>query len=346
MERSVSYINRLFHLRPGDFVKGLPLFCYYFLIVTFYTMARVARDAIFLDHFSSAQLPYADMSIGVLAGFVLAPYFRAGSRTSLRSLQIYSLLFFDLNLVAFWWGFHFHNWTWLAAVFYVWVGISGILAVAQVWTLANFVWTTREAKRLFALLGSGGIIGGSVGGFLAKQIVKKLGTNAMLLFMAACLVMCTALIWIIWEQRTARPQAAADDSKTPHNLLGSFRLVCQSSHLLAIAALFLLSSVVTTVGSWQLKDMAKATLVQKDAVAAYFATVYGYTGLISLVAQLLITTKLLRRFGVGVALLILPLSLAVGSMGILVFGTLGAAAFLRGSDGVIRYSIDTSAVQL
>src|SRR5215471_12007521 len=265
MERSASYISRIFHLRPGDFAKGLPLFCYYFLIVMFYTMARVARDAICLDHFSSAQLPYADMSIGVLAGFVLAPYIRAGSRTSLRTLQIYSLLFFDLNLIAFWWGFHFHTWTWLAAVFYVWVGICGILSVAQVWTLANFVWTTREAKRLFAMLGSGGIIGGSIGGFWAKQIVKRLGTNAMLLFMAGLLAMCTALIWIIWEQRTARThETAADDSQTPRNLLASFRLVCQSSHLLAIAALFLLSSVVTTVGSWQLKDLAKATLIQKD----------------------------------------------------------------------------------
>src|SRR5215831_1951013 len=129
MERSVSYINRIFHLRPGDFARGLPLSGYYFLIVMFYTMARVARDAIFLDHFVSAQLPYADMAIGVLAGFILAPYFRAGSRASLRTLQTYSLLFFALNLLAFWWGFHFYRWDSLAAVFYVWVGISGILSV-------------------------------------------------------------------------------------------------------------------------------------------------------------------------------------------------------------------------
>src|SRR5215468_10468867 len=219
MERSVSFINRIFHLRPGDLARGLPLFCYYFLIVTFYTMARVARDAIFLDHFSSAQLPYADMSIGVLAGFVLAPYFRAGSRTSLRSLQIYSLLFFDLNLVAFWWGFHFHNWTWLAAVFYVWVGISGILAVAQVWTLANFVWTTREAKRLFALLGSGGIIGGSLGGFLAKWIAERLGTDATLLFMAAFLVACTFLITWIWARKPATADERGSETReAPRNV--------------------------------------------------------------------------------------------------------------------------------
>ena len=38
-----SFIGRVFNLRPGDFARGLPLFAYYLLIVTFYQMARLAR---------------------------------------------------------------------------------------------------------------------------------------------------------------------------------------------------------------------------------------------------------------------------------------------------------------
>ena len=348
MEKSASFINRLFNLRPGDFARSLPLFGYYLLTVSFYMMARVSRDAIFLANFTSKQLPYADMSVALLSAFIIAPYIRAGYRASLRNLQMGSLLFFAVNLGIFWWGFHFHNWTWLAAVFYVWVGICGILAIAQVWTLANFVWTTREAKRLFALLGSGGIIGGSAGGFLAKGIAEKWGTDATLLFMSAFLVICAALIWLVCGQnQTGRDENnPIEAGETPRNLIESFRLVRQSPHLLAIAALILLSSVVTTVGGWQLKAIAKDTLVQKDMIAAYLGAVAGYTGLASLAAQLLITTKLLRRYGVGIALLVLPLSLGVGSLTVLIWGTLWAAAVLRASDGVFRYSIDTSAVQL
>src|SRR5262245_40286248 len=122
MEKSASFINRIFNLRPGDFARGLPLFAYYLLIVTFYMMARVARDAIFLDHFSKEQLPYADISVALLAGFIVAPYIRAGYRASLQNLQIGSLLFFSVNLIAFWWGLHFYKLPWLATVFYVWVG--------------------------------------------------------------------------------------------------------------------------------------------------------------------------------------------------------------------------------
>jgi len=185
MDKSASFINRVFNLRSGELVRGLPLFGYYLLVITFYMMARVARDAIFLDSFNREQLPYADMSVAIVAAFILAPYIRAGYKVSLRNLQMGSLLFFALNLVAFWWGFHFHKWTGLAAAFYVWVGVCGILMVGQVWTLANFVWTTREAKRLFAILGSCGIVGGIAGGFLAKWIAERAGTDATLLFMSA-----------------------------------------------------------------------------------------------------------------------------------------------------------------
>ena len=308
MGKSVSFINRVFNLRPGDFGKALPLFFYYLLIVTFYMMARVVRDSIFLAHFRKDQLPYADLSIALVAAIVVAPYIRAGYRASLHNLQIGSLLFFTLNLLVFWWGLHFYQTTWVAAVFYVWVGICGILTVAQVWTLANFVWTTREAKRLFALLGSGGIIGGSLGGFLAKWIALTLGTDATLLFMAGFLALCTVLIRFIWSQKPSDrdENGSSVSGETPRTLSESFRLVRQSPHLMAIAALICLSSLATAVGSWQLKAFAKDVLGQKDAVTAYLGAVAGYTGLLSLVVQLLITTKLLRHFGVGVALLVLP----------------------------------------
>jgi AAA family ATP:ADP antiporter len=343
----MQIINRIFNLRPGDFVRGLPLFTYYFLIITFYQIGRVARVAIFLDHFKPAQQPYADMSVALLGGFIIALYIRTGRRLSLRGLQLGSLLFFAANLVALWWGLQFYKWAWMAPLFYFWVGVCGILAVAQVWTLANFVWTTREAKRLFGVFGSGGIIGGSFGGFLGGWIALQFGAESILLFMAGFLLICAVLVPIIYRQRAdSNEPNPADSEESPRNLAESFRLVRQSKHLLTIAALICLSSVVTAIAGWQLNAIAKEALVRKNAIAHFLGNVQGYTGLLALVVQLLLTSKILRRFGVGVGLLVLPLSLAAGSLTVALFGTLWAAAILRGSDTVPRYSLDTSALQL
>src|SRR5215831_17732997 len=232
----MQIISRIFNLRPGDFARGLPLFAYYFLIITFYQIGRVARVAIFLDHFKPAQQPYADMSIALLAGFVISLYIRAGHNVSLRNLQIGTLIFFAANLIAIYWGLEFHKWVWLAPLFYLWVGIFGILAVAQVWTLANFVWTTREAKRLFGMFGSGGIIGGSFGGFLSGWIAEHFGAESTLLFMAGFLVVCAALVRIISNQKgsVASESDRGNSEGAPRNLAGSFRLVRQSYHLQTI----------------------------------------------------------------------------------------------------------------
>ena len=76
---------------------------------------------------------------------------------------------------------------------YIWVGVLSVLAPAQVWTLANFVLTTREAKRTFGLIGSGAILGWIVGGFATRLAVGRFGTESMLLLYRADAWCCVAL---------------------------------------------------------------------------------------------------------------------------------------------------------
>jgi AAA family ATP:ADP antiporter len=130
-------------------------------------------------------------------------------------------------------------------------------------------------------------------------------------------------------------------------VLQSFRIIRESGLLQTIAILICLSSIVTTAAGWQLKAIAKDSFIQKDAVAAFLATFRGYTGILALVAQLFLTSRILKRFGIGAALFVLPLLLMAGSAALLLTGgSLLAATVLKGSDKVFRYSIDTSALQL
>src|SRR5262245_42844902 len=323
MDKSVSFIDRIFNLRPGDLARGLPLFAYYFLIISSYSMGRTTRDSLFLDQFKAVQLPYADIAVAAVVGFIVAFYLRLGRRASLRNLQFGTLLVFSLSYFGFWWGLHRFKWIWLSPALYIWVGIYGVVAVTQVWTLANFTLTTREAKRLFGLLGSGGIAGGIIGGYLTKRIAPAFGTESLLLVIAARVAGSAGLVVLIWKQRTeVQDDEPAAKDEGPRNLVESFNLVRKSSHLKAIAALICLASIVTTVAGWQLKAIGKETLVDKDTLTAFFGAFQQWAGLAALGAQLLITTKLLRRFGVGVALLVLPLFLTAGSAAVAIWGSL------------------------
>ena len=76
-----------------------------------------------------------------------------------------------------------------------------VLAPSQVWTLANYVLTTREAKRSFGFIGSGAILGWIVGGFATRTGVSRFGTENMLAFVALALFACAGIVVLIWRDR-------------------------------------------------------------------------------------------------------------------------------------------------
>lgn len=346
-----GWIERALNLRPGDLGRGILLCSYLFLIITSYVVGKVARDALFLARFQAVQLPYADIASAVLVGFVVAAYVYLGHRMSLRSLLVGSLVFFATNCAVFWALARYYHPAWLFPIFYVWVGIFGVLAPTQVWTLANYVLTTRDAKRIFGIVGGGAISGWIFAGFFSKTVAKAFGTESLLLGMSLFLVLCPALVILICRSGQlglADQQEVGEGSprRGSQNVLASLRLVFSSAYLRAIAAVICISSFVTTLTGWQFKAITKEFLVTKDALAVFFGNFNFYAAVLSLLLQLLLTTRCLRRFGITTTLFVLPVVVLLGSAGLLVWGTLVAAILLKGSDQVLRYSIDKSTVEL
>ena len=342
-------LERVLNLRRGDFGRAGLLFLYLFLVLTTYVAGRVARDALFLDQFRASQLPYVDISIAVLVGFVAAGYLRIARKLRPPALFTGSLLFFAANSFAFWYLSRYYHLRWLFPAFYIWVGIFGVVCPAQVWTLANYVLTTREAKRLFGVIGAGGISGGIFGGFVCKSLPKIAGTESLLLLIAVLLAGAAVPVYILARRYGSSPGGAAKTSSEQESVSSMFqsvKLIWNSRYLRAIALVVLLSSYATTMTGWQFKAIAKHFLGNKDALALFFGSFYFYAGILCLLFQLFLTGRVLRRFGIGLGLVAVPIALVASSFGVLIWGTLAAVFVLKGSDQVLRYSLDRSTVEL
>jgi ATP/ADP translocase/HEAT repeat protein len=342
----IGVVERLLRLHPGEGRRGLLLFSYLFLIISSFVVSKAARDALFLERYSALQLPFVDIAIALLVGVVVAVYIRVGRSTTLPALQSGSLLFLSATSLLFWWLSVRVSASWLFAAIYVWVGMFGVLAPAQVWTLANYVFTTRAAKRVFGLVGSGAIAGWIVGGLFTQRLAERFGTENMLLGVAAALAVSAALVALIWRER---PQGISEpelEAGRAGGLRDSLRLVWSSPYLCAIAAVILTSSFVTTIAGWQFKAIAKAYIPETDRLTAFFGMFNFAAGLVSLAVQLLLTSRLLRKFGIGFGLFVVPCLLALGTVGLVITGGLAAAVLLKGSDQVLRYSIDKATVEL
>ena len=53
-------------------------------------------------------------------------------------------------------------------LYYVWLGMAFAIAVSQFWTYANRVFDPRQARRLFAFIGAGGLLGAMLGGLAGR----------------------------------------------------------------------------------------------------------------------------------------------------------------------------------
>jgi ATP:ADP antiporter, AAA family len=346
------WIEQALNIHSGDLGRGLLLSSTLFFVISSYRIGGVAAAALFLSRFHASQFAYADIASAVLVALAVAGYVVVARRVVLRDLLVGSMLFFATTDALFWGLAHYHpHLIWISPVLYVWVKMFGVLGATQIWTLANYILTTREAKRVFGMVGGGAIAGGIFAGYLSKTMAKRFGTESLLLAMSLFVFVCAVLIIFVWRSRKALDVDALgtsgrSDQTSPGNIFASLRLLFSSPYSRSIAAVICISSLVTTLTGWQFLAIAQQFLVKKDAMAIFFGNFNFYVGVLGLLFQLLFTARFLRKFGIGIALFVLPVTVFLGAGGLLLLGTLGAAIAMRGSDQILRYSLDKSTTEL
>lgn len=339
-------VELLFPVRPGERRLTLILFLHSLFAVGSFMTGRSVRDALFLVHSDRALLPwmYVFSAVGVtISGLVYSRY--AGKIRRDRMALLSSLTFSGLFVAAFIVE-RTQPPAWIYSAIYVYVEIMGALCLVQFWTLTNELFNAREAKRLYGLIGSGGTFANIVIGFASAKIATKFGADSLLVLCAFLLVGCAVASFFAGRAGRQRIFAkAASGKKTVEKRTGGASRVFQSGHLRTVAALAAITFFVTTLVDFEFKVIAGNTYA-KDQLAAYFGYFYAVVGVLALGLQLFGTGKLLNRFGVIGALMVLPLTLAGGNLALAIVPAIFAASMAKGADTLFRYSINDATTQI
>ena len=171
---SSSLLSRLFspvaQLRPGEAVTAALLFAYSFLAMTGYNVLKPVTRGLFISNLGADNLPWVQFGAGVVIGFNMQGYTRIIRVVPRRWMIPVTLAGMVGLLVLFWALFGgLGNAKVVAAAFYLYGLILGILLISQFWTLANDIYDARQAKRLFGLVGAGSSLGGASGAALLQS---------------------------------------------------------------------------------------------------------------------------------------------------------------------------------
>ncbi|MEJ8851776.1 MFS transporter [Variovorax rhizosphaerae] len=300
---------------PQELAAALWSFGYFFALLAGYYVLRPLRD-----------------QMGIAGGTRALPWlFTATFVTLLAAQPVYGALvarlprarfipivyhFFVLNLAIFWLLLALDVAPVIVArVFFVWVSVFNLFAVAVFWSFMADLYTSEQGKRLFGFIGAGGTAGALLGPVITIALAVPLGPHNLLI--AAIVFLEIAVFCASRLERSAGVSQGAGQGRDAAQRVGGSVFaglsgLVRSPYLLGVAAWVSLLSFGATMLYLMQANLVSANVQGAGAQTRIFASVDLIVGLLTLATQVFATGHFLKRFGTGIAAAALPAVYVVG----------------------------------
>ena len=351
MTKIKKQIRLLFDIREGEGKKVTLMFSLIFFLIASLLIIKPVRNSLFLVEIGAAKLPYAFILVALFSAGMVALFLKYSKKFHIGRLTRSVLNISILSLLTFWLLLHYGIETELFVyVLYVWVALFGVITTMQFWLLSNYVFSIRQAKRLFGLIGAGGISGGIFGGYLTSILAPFLGTKNLLLLSASFLVICIYLgkyAWVLYGRKNYSDRFSnISPLETSTREESSFKVIGKSKYLVLLSSTIGISVLIANLVDYQFNTIAFQNITNENELTAFFGFWLSNLSIFSLLIQLFFTGKIINLFGMRTSLLFLPLSLFIGSVAIFIYPVIFSALLMKVSSGAFKQSINKSAREL
>ncbi|MCH7825518.1 MAG: MFS transporter, partial [Acidobacteria bacterium] len=352
-------------VREGEGAIAVLLFLFFFMAITFQYVSKAVRQSKFVDSLGPEMLPVVWLILAICAIPVILLYNRAVDRFQRHNVIAGTCAVVAVSVVGFALIIQ-SDALWVPIAFYVFVSIAYVLIVSQFWAYSNFILDPRQGKRLFGFIGAGGLAGGAMGGYIAGLVSGIAGSRMTLLVSAGILSLTIVVIYVVQRVGVVPggggdepDRRATDKTDKLEAAKGGLEAILDSRHLTLIAALMFTTVVVANIIDLQFNwamvealppDMDKAE--RFDALTGGFGNFYVLMSGSAFVFQLLFTSRIHRRLGIGFAMRVLPIAMLFGTAGIFLAVAvvpgilLNVCRLLKIGENGLRYSLDQATREL
>jgi len=332
----------------NDRIRVVGLFLFFLLVIAAFWIQKPIRTSRFLAAIGPEAIPWVKLGTALLILPVVMLYSSLAARYRRQYIVYVCTAVFAVCSLIFWWVFSGSPPAWMHYAYFFYVDIFNSVMVALFWSVANDISSPEDARRDYGVVGAGGIIGGAIGSGVTGWSVEHLGAANLLLVCVGLLIAIAAVAWGL--SRSVAPPAAASSARRPEASLGDAvagaRLTWQSRYLTYIALLVVAYEIVSNVIDYQFNTFVARQYSGEAAMAAFLGRFSTASIGASAIAQLVLTTWILRRWGPSVGLLVLPLALAAGSGSLLVVPTFAVIAATFFSDATLSYSLNQASKEV
>ncbi len=327
--RMTSFLQRFVNIRRDEVGSVLAATLFFFFVLTALMVVRPAREAVGMQAgIENVRWLFVGTAVVTL---LVNPIF-ASLVSRYRRLVFISTtyLFFAASLLVFFGLLE------LAPeavgevsgqIFFVWFSVFNLFSTMVFWALMADRFSLEQSKRLFGFIAVGGTLGAIFGPWLASLLAEPLGTPSLLVVAAISLGAAVVAAWAVVRLQPAAELAAAGQHAPDRAIIGGgawegFKAALQSPYLLGISAYVLILAVIATFIYFTRLQMVAALGTDLDMRTTVFAQIDLIVQVTTLVLQAVVTGHIMKRLGVPVALVLLPIVVALGYIGLAIAGSL------------------------
>jgi len=316
-------LRRCVDVEAGEVRATLLGFCWFFCLLGGYYLLRPLRDALGLA--GGAQELQWLFSGTFVAMLMLVPLFGAlVARLPPRRFVPLAYRFFTASIVVF--GVLIARdvqSVWVGRVFFVWISVFNLFVVSIFWSVLADRFSNAQGRRLFGFIAAGGTAGTFAGPALAATLVSTVGPVALTL--GAALLLEAALRCFHGLHPRATGSAALDagrgagegegegDAARPlgGGVFAGLGLIVRSPYLLGLCGYLLLHTAASTFLYFEQGRIVADAFADTASRTRFFALVDLGASTSTLLLQVFVTGRLMKRLGLGTALLLLPVASAL-----------------------------------
>jgi len=331
-------------VEPHEIRATVAAFSLVLILMAAYYILRPVRDAMASD-WTDAEVSLL-WTINFFFCFVIvAVYGYAATRMQIKNLVPTVYGFFAVTFVVFYIGSSLiDNPVLIDKAFYVWVSVFSLFPISVFWSFMAELHTREQSKRLFGVITTGASIGAIIGPSI-PLLFSGLGTYNLILVASVVLTLTLPLIFYLQSvtQRSPHYETGRSESRRLPSLggqsLAGFTLFFRNPFLIGIGLFLFLYTGIGSFVYMELKNlMADFSRVDRTEIWAFMDLA---TNTLTVVAGLLITSRLATRFGLGWTLALLPMLVMAGLLSVALVPVLSIVVGLQiirraGNYGITR----------
>lgn len=308
-------IYKLLNIQAGEGKAVLLLMIYSFFMGLSLAFFFTSTNAIFLTYFEPKMIPVSFIASGVAVYLAWLLLSLIDKRLSVSNQLVVKLLFVTVSVVFISVAESIAETGWLAFFMFTWVRVIVYISLVTFWGVAAKLFNIRQGKRIFGLISTGEVISLIIGYFSIPLLLGFMKTTDLLFLAGFSLIICVVVVILIIKnfkdklepvKQNHTEKAVKKEEKKSWKYLN----LIKKPYFLYISLMALLPIFGYLFIDFKFLYQTKFEFNNDQQLVARFLGIFlGFVALFEFVLKVLVSGKLLTKYGLKPSLLSLPVAL-------------------------------------